>query len=77
MQDRYGMQLKFVANMVDYGMNVQAALEQSRFTKGTFEGCDVQMENTIPQSVRDESSAGTGLNCLSHFPSRWGKGKRW
>ena len=32
----------------------QAALEQARFTKGTFEGCDVQMENTISASVRDE-----------------------
>jgi gamma-glutamyltranspeptidase len=40
---------QFVANVVDYGMNVQAALEQPRFTKGTFEGCDVQMENTIPR----------------------------
>jgi len=45
---------QFVANVVDYGMNVQAALEQPRFTKGTFDGCDVQMENTIPASVRDE-----------------------
>jgi hypothetical protein len=45
---------QFVANVVVYGMNVQAALEQARFTKGTFEGCDVQMENTISASVRDE-----------------------
>jgi gamma-glutamyltranspeptidase/glutathione hydrolase len=35
---------QFVANIVDYGMNVQAALEQPRFTKETFDGCDVQME---------------------------------
>jgi gamma-glutamyltranspeptidase len=45
---------QFVANVVDYGMNVQAALEQARFTKGTFEGRDAQMENTISASVRDE-----------------------
>ena len=25
-------------------MNVQMALESARFTKGTFDGCDVQME---------------------------------
>jgi len=43
---------QFVANIVDYGMNVQAALEQPRFTKDTFEGCDVQMEETIPADVR-------------------------
>ncbi len=43
---------QFVANIVDYGMNVQAALEQPRFTKGTFDGLDVQMEETISEAVR-------------------------
>jgi gamma-glutamyltranspeptidase / glutathione hydrolase len=43
---------QFVANIVDYGMNVQAALEQPRFTKDTFEGCDVEMEETVPAEVR-------------------------
>jgi gamma-glutamyltranspeptidase/glutathione hydrolase len=43
---------QFVANVVDYGMNVQAALEQPRFTKDTFEGCDVEMEETVPADVR-------------------------
>jgi gamma-glutamyltranspeptidase / glutathione hydrolase len=33
-------------------MNVQAALEQPRFTKKTFEGCDVRMEETIPAQIR-------------------------
>lgn len=43
---------QFVSNVVDFGMNVQAALEQPRFTKETFDGCDVQMEETIPADVR-------------------------
>jgi gamma-glutamyltranspeptidase / glutathione hydrolase len=43
---------QFVSNIVDYGMNVQAALEQPRFSKDTFEGCDVQMEETVPADVR-------------------------
>ena len=43
---------QFIANVVDYGMNIQAALEQPRFTKDTFEGCDVQMEETVPANVR-------------------------
>src|SRR6202020_518919 len=43
---------QFVTNVVDYGMNVQAALERPRFTKETFEGCDVQMEETIPADIR-------------------------
>jgi gamma-glutamyltranspeptidase/glutathione hydrolase len=45
---------QFVANVVDFGMNVQAALESARFTKLTFEGCDVQMESRIPEAVRQE-----------------------
>jgi gamma-glutamyltranspeptidase/glutathione hydrolase len=45
---------QFVANVVDYGMNVQAALEQPRFTKATFDGCDVEMEETVPEAVRTE-----------------------
>jgi gamma-glutamyltranspeptidase/glutathione hydrolase len=35
---------QFVADVVDYGMNVQAALEAARFSKATFEGCDVAIE---------------------------------
>jgi gamma-glutamyltranspeptidase/glutathione hydrolase len=45
---------QFVANVVDFGLNVQAALEAARFTKSTFEGCDVQMEPRISQSVRED-----------------------
>lgn len=45
---------QFVANVVNYGMNVPAALEQPRFTKATLDGCDVQMEETIPESIRTE-----------------------
>ena len=45
---------QFVADVVDFGMNVQAALESPRFTKATFEGCDVAVESRIPPDVRDE-----------------------
>jgi gamma-glutamyltranspeptidase/glutathione hydrolase len=45
---------QFVANIVDYGMSLQQALEAGRFTKSTFEGCDVQIEELVPQAVRDE-----------------------
>jgi gamma-glutamyltranspeptidase / glutathione hydrolase len=48
---------QFIANVVDYKMNIQAALEAPRFTKRTFTGCDVQMENRIPQKTRDELTA--------------------
>jgi gamma-glutamyltranspeptidase/glutathione hydrolase len=67
---------QFVANVVDYGMNVQAALEEPRFTKGTFEGCDVEMENTIPQSVRDVlAKRGHQINLLEPFSFSVGQGE--
>ena len=43
---------QFVANVVDFNMNVQMALEAARFTKGTFDGCDVQMETRVAEAVR-------------------------
>jgi gamma-glutamyltranspeptidase/glutathione hydrolase len=45
---------QFVANVVDFGMNIQAALEAARFTKATFAGCDVQMEDRIPAETREQ-----------------------
>jgi gamma-glutamyltranspeptidase/glutathione hydrolase len=66
---------QFVANVVDYGMNIQAALEQARFTKGTFEGCDVEMEETIPLAVRDQLTArGHEIQLLGPFNARVGQG---
>jgi len=43
---------QFVSNIVDHGMNIQAALEAPRFTKLTFEGRDVAIECRIPEDVR-------------------------
>ena len=43
---------QFVANIADYGMSIQQALEAGRFTKGTFEGCDVEIEETVPAATR-------------------------
>jgi gamma-glutamyltranspeptidase/glutathione hydrolase len=48
---------QFVANIVDFGMNIQAAMEAARFSKETFDGCDVQMERRIPETVRAELTA--------------------
>ena len=45
---------QFVANLVDFGMNIQAAMEAARFTKDTFDGCDLEMEARIPAVVRSE-----------------------
>jgi len=42
---------QYVSNVVDHGLNVQAAMEAPRFTKATFEGCDVEMEDRIAGEV--------------------------
>ena len=44
---------QFVSNVVDFGMNIQEALEAARFTKRKFAGCDVDLEDRIPAAVRD------------------------
>jgi gamma-glutamyltranspeptidase/glutathione hydrolase len=48
---------QFVSDVVDFGFNIQAALEAPRFTKISFDGCDVQMESRMPESVRAELAA--------------------
>jgi gamma-glutamyltranspeptidase/glutathione hydrolase len=48
---------QFVANIADFKMNIQAALEAPRFSKHTFGGCDVAMENRFAQNVRNELTA--------------------
>src|SRR5262249_40344995 len=45
---------QFVSNVVDFGMNIQAALESPRFTKLTFEGLDVEIEPRVPEATRAE-----------------------
>jgi gamma-glutamyltranspeptidase/glutathione hydrolase len=44
---------QFVANVADFGFNTQEALEAGRFTKGTFQGCDVEIEVLVPEETRD------------------------
>jgi len=48
---------QFVANIVDYGLDIQQALEAGRFTKGTFTGADVLVEELVPQAARNELAA--------------------
>jgi gamma-glutamyltranspeptidase/glutathione hydrolase len=48
---------QFVSHVVDHGMNLQQALEAGRFTKATFQGCDVQIEPKVPEATRDALTA--------------------
>ena len=67
---------QFVANVVDFGMNVQAALEAARFTKETFEGCDVAMESRVPEATRDDlAKLGHQVKVLDPFATEVGQGE--
>lgn len=67
---------QFIANLVDFKMNIQAAMEAPRFTKYTFNGCDVQMENRFAGNVRSELTAkGHLIKVLGTFSSNVGGGQ--
>jgi gamma-glutamyltranspeptidase/glutathione hydrolase len=57
---------QFVSNVVDYGMNIQGALEAARFTKLSFDGCDVSVESRIsPAVVADLEKLGHKITVLN------------
>jgi gamma-glutamyltranspeptidase/glutathione hydrolase len=66
---------QFVSNVVDHGMNIQAALEAARFTRLTIGGCEVSIEDRLPpetlQSLRDK---GHRLQVLAGFDGIVGGG---
>jgi gamma-glutamyltranspeptidase/glutathione hydrolase len=67
---------QFIADVADYKMNIQAALEAPRFTKISFEGCDVQMESRISGRTRDELTAkGHKIQVMGTFSSVVGGGQ--
>ena len=67
---------QFVANVVDFGMNIQAALEAARFSKHTFAGCDVEMENRIDAGVRKAlAERGHEIQVNGSFSSDMGGGQ--
>ena len=67
---------QFVSNVVDFRMNIQAAMEAARFTKTTFAGCDVQIEQRVPAEVRRELSAmGHELQVHDDYTTAMGGGQ--
>jgi len=67
---------QFVANLVDFKMNIQAAMEAPRFTKYTFTGCDVMMENRFAAKTREEmEKRGHQIRVLGPFSSEVGGGQ--
>ncbi len=67
---------QFIANISDFKMNIQAALEAPRFSKRTFDGCDVSLENRFNGKVRDELAAkGHKIDLKGAFSSVMGGGQ--
>jgi len=67
---------QFVANLVDFKMNIQAAVEAPRFTKYSLSGCDLMMENRFSQKARDElTSKGHKLEVKGMYSSVVGGGQ--
>ena len=66
---------QFVSNIVDFHMNVQAALEAARFTKLSFGGCDLSMENGVPAEVIDGlRRQGHEITVLARYSQLMGRG---
>jgi len=67
---------QFAADIADFGMNPQAALEAPRFTKMTFAGNDVEIESRIPEDVRAALTAmGHEIRVLGPFAQDVGGGQ--
>jgi gamma-glutamyltranspeptidase / glutathione hydrolase len=67
---------QFVSNLVDFGMNIQAALEAPRFTKLDFGGCDFMIEDRVPEAVRQAlADRGHILTVHRAFSPRMGGGQ--
>lgn len=69
-------QAQFVSNIVDHGMNIQAALESPRFTKVTLGGNDVRIEARVPASTIDQlRGRGHDVEVLGDYSGNVGGGQ--
>ncbi|HEV2383344.1 MAG TPA: gamma-glutamyltransferase [Terriglobia bacterium] len=67
---------QFVSDVVDYGMNIQAALEAPRFTKPQPEGCGLLIEDRVPAAVMASlRDRGHQLDVRGDFSSEMGGGQ--
>jgi gamma-glutamyltranspeptidase/glutathione hydrolase len=67
---------QFVSNMVDYGMNIQSALEYPRFAKNNAPGCDVSIESRIPAAtIQGLSKLGHVVRTVPEYLETMGRGQ--
>jgi gamma-glutamyltranspeptidase / glutathione hydrolase len=67
---------QFVSNVVDYGMNVQQAMENARFTVSAKRGCNIVIESRVTPEVRQKLSAlGHQLSVHREYTTAMGRGQ--
>src|SRR5579863_7906514 len=67
---------QFVSNFVDYGMNIQEALEAPRFAKGNPYGCEVSIESRVPeQTLQQLSERGHIIRITREYVESFGRGQ--
>jgi len=67
---------QFVSNVVDYHMNIQAALEEPRFTVSGKLGCNIVIESRIPAEIlRQLSGMGHVLDVRREYSTSMGRGQ--
>ncbi len=67
---------QFVSNVADYGMNIQAALENARFTVSPMRGCNIVIESRVKPEVRDKLTAmGHQLQVEREYSTAMGRGQ--
>ena len=66
---------QFVSDVVDYHMNIQAALEEARFTVSPHLGCNIVIESRVTQPTIDAlTKMGHVLEVRKEYTARMGRG---
>jgi len=66
---------QFVSNVADYGMNLQQALENARFTVHPDHGCNIIIESRVKPDVLDKlSGMGHQLHVDKEYSTHMGRG---
>jgi len=67
---------QFVSNLVDYGMNLQEAMEAPRFSKNNAPGCDVSIEFRVPATTLQQlSERGHQIRIVREYVEAMGRGQ--
>jgi gamma-glutamyltranspeptidase/glutathione hydrolase len=67
---------QFVSNVVDYHLNIQAAMEEARFTVSGKLGCNILIESRVPpDSLEKLRAMGHALDVRKEYSTTMGRGQ--